>query len=583
MRFARFCTCISQCFQWFSTFFLDPSIAIFSWSVQSLRGITTNFRTSPVSWIMKKGVASWIKRIPKDVASWIKRYGNKFSGGNEYCLEERLVLFLITWLSFLGKVTGATMAVGKLPVIGAFGKANSVLESCRRQETSCMKCSLGKLPERAALGKGSTPDTLSDFSCFMFWLHSYRREQHLAKKIFRRKVPEYMCHLQHQTFWWKDTGDSSTRERIFPLGKLPLRTWQEYFQDIEAGEASWIAKALAENIVRAKCGKGDDAWRKQFWKHFVSLYANTCTSNNELFDATCFRSSLIRFGLWDTFQQILQAEVKSTDFRLVHRNFVSNAHAFLINIEKIKDKLTEEDFRILACSCVRMCLPRIVNFKEQEFVMGGMCPELTQGLLTIVPREGDDVTSKGSVLGWTLKASALEQCVTVVQDLFDTIKSFVDKCPERIRNTKAVIDKKHELCMRLLMFIVTKSYELPQLPRKEKPLANKKKSETKKWRLRQRTRRRGRESLQNIAFSWRPWNLSSWRCLRTTSPRRRPQPVEPRKAKEKGQANGNARQRFQPQRKPHLLLSPMTSSRKKWLLLSYTGRVQFHSFLYRWQ
>ena len=133
--------------------------------------------------------------------------------------------------------------------------------------------------------------------------------------------------------------------------------------------------------------------------------------------------------------------------------------------------------------------------------MGGMCPELTQGLLTIVPREGDDVTSKGSVLGWTLKASALEQCVTVVQDLFDTIKSFVDKCPERIRNTKAVIDKKHELCMRLLMFIVTKSYELPQLPRKEKPLANKKKSETKKWRLRQRTRRRGRESLQNTAFS----------------------------------------------------------------------------------
>ena len=96
--------------------------------------------------------------------------------------------------------------------------------------------------------------------------------------------------------------------------------------------------------------------------------------------------------------------------------------------------------------------------------------------MTIVPREGDDVTSKGSVLGWTLEASALEQCVTVVQDLFDTIKGFVEQCPERIRNTKAVIDKKHEFCMRLLMFIDTKSYELPPLPRKEKPLANEKKA-----------------------------------------------------------------------------------------------------------
>ena len=124
----------------------------------------------------------------------------------------------------------------------------------------------------------------------------------------------------------------------------------------------------SKKIVRGKCGKGDEAWRKQFWKHFVALYPNTCASNaqNELCDATAFRSSLIRFKLWEDFQAILKAEVKNTDFRLVHRNFVSNAHAYLVNCEKIREKLSEGDFKILVLSCVRICLLRELKPSERE-------------------------------------------------------------------------------------------------------------------------------------------------------------------------------------------------------------------------
>ena len=81
------------------------------------------------------------------------------------------------------------MAVGKLPVIGAFGKANSVLESCRRQETSCMKCSLGKLPEG----------------------------QHLEKAV----LPIRFQTLVVSCFDCIVTGESSTWQRRFSEGKFP--------------------------------------------------------------------------------------------------------------------------------------------------------------------------------------------------------------------------------------------------------------------------------------------------------------------------------------------------------------------------
>ena len=239
---------------------------------------------------------------------------------------------------------------------------------------------------------------------------------------------------------------------------------EEYFEDIARGEASWNAEVKKEKLVSTRCATNGNnntsAWRKLFETHFFQKFKDVCGSGRELHDAVTFRSSMLKYGYWESFLEILRCESKSTDHRLSHRAFVGNAHAIMTTLDKIRGKLTDEDHKMVVLNLLRLCLPRIVDYTEQPFVLDQLSTDVIDTMLTVVKVDGAEPDKPiENVCGWAMKMCELDKVTTVVQDIFDMMESVISQINQRLRSTDTILKLKTSISLRALEFVITKQMD----------------------------------------------------------------------------------------------------------------------------